>query len=338
MRLKTATVHAAFCVCLPTPPGSSLNCCPPRGRPARRAEPGKAEASAGPPSGACVNEGAEDAGGGGASEAGRAGRLGGGGGEGPPTSAARSPPLGPTVASQPPLRGSPQAGPECRNNSPATGVIQKHPASDRRGRTLATVETCIVERWWKVPLSKEGRQPRVKHRRFRVFCLVEDTKHSPKKPLELILTQTVDDVGSRGDIVLVHRSFGRNELLFKNRAVYASPENKQIFEEENQLRREGKLPKLQTHTGEKTVRFLRKCTLEIGVNDCDEWQLTDAIVARHFLRNLGVVVPPHTLKLPDEPITELGEYWCEVTSQYNLGNGRVKLLSKKGRLEEGVAQ
>ncbi|XP_061462435.1 large ribosomal subunit protein bL9m isoform X3 [Rhineura floridana] len=217
MRLKTATVHAAFCVCLPTPPGSSLNCCPPRGRPARRAEPGKAEASAGPPSGACVNEGAEDAGGGGASEAGRAGRLGGGGGEGPPTSAARSPPLGPT------------------------------------------------------------------------------------------------DVGSRGDIVLVHRSFGRNELLFKNRAVYASPENKQIFEEENQLRREGKLPKLQTHTGEKTVRFLRKCTLEIGVNDCDEWQLTDAIVARHFLRNLGVVVPPHTLKLPDEPITELGEYWCEVT-------------------------
>ncbi|XP_061462436.1 large ribosomal subunit protein bL9m isoform X4 [Rhineura floridana] len=190
----------------------------------------------------------------------------------------------------------------------------KGPPPQQRGlRLSAPLETCIVERWWKVPLSKEGRQPRVKHRRFRVFCLVEDTKHSPKKPLELILTQTVDDVGSRGDIVLVHRSFGRNELLFKNRAVYASPENKQIFEEENQLRREGKLPKLQTHTGEKTVRFLRKCTLEIGVNDCDEWQLTDAIVARHFLRNLGVVVPPHTLKLPDEPITELGEYWCEVT-------------------------
>lgn len=25
------------------------------------------------------------------------------------------------------------------------------------------------------------------------------------------------------------------------------------------------------------------------------------------------MVPPHALKLPDEPITEYGEYWCEVT-------------------------
>lgn len=28
---------------------------------------------------------------------------------------------------------------------------------------------------------------------------------------------------------------------------------------------------------------------------------------------LGVVVAPHALKLPEEPITQWGEYWCEVT-------------------------
>lgn len=28
---------------------------------------------------------------------------------------------------------------------------------------------------------------------------------------------------------------------------------------------------------------------------------------------LGVVVAPHALKLPEEPITRWGEYWCEVT-------------------------
>ena len=44
-----------------------------------------------------------------------------------------------------------------------------------------------------------------------------------------------------------------------------------------------------------------------------KWELNPETVARHFLRNLGVVVAPHALKLPEEPITQRGEYWCEVT-------------------------
>uniref|UniRef100_A0A8C5WYR7 Large ribosomal subunit protein bL9m n=1 Tax=Laticauda laticaudata TaxID=8630 RepID=A0A8C5WYR7_LATLA len=183
-----------------------------------------------------------------------------------------------------------------------------------RGLSLsAPRETVVVERWWKVPLSKKGREPRIKHPRFSIFRLVEDLKHRPKEPLELILTEPVEDVGNRGETVLVHRSFGRNHLLFHNRAVYASPENKKFFEEENRLREEGKLPRLQSHSGMKTVRFLKNCTLEIGVNECDQWELTKEIVCRHFLRNLGVVVPPQALTLPEEPITQLGSYWCDVT-------------------------
>ncbi|ETE63765.1 39S ribosomal protein L9, mitochondrial, partial [Ophiophagus hannah] len=143
----------------------------------------------------------------------------------------------------------------------------------------ALQETVVVERWWKVPLSKKDREPRIKHPRFRVFRLVEDLKHRPKEPLELILTEPVEDVGNRGETVFVHRSFGRNHLLFHNRAVYASPENKKFFEEENRLREEGKLPRLQSHSGMK----------------------------------LGVVVPPQALTLPEEPITQLGSYWCDVT-------------------------
>nr|KAF6397353.1 mitochondrial ribosomal protein L9 [Rousettus aegyptiacus] len=44
-----------------------------------------------------------------------------------------------------------------------------------------------------------------------------------------------------------------------------------------------------------------------------KWELTPEIVARHFLKNLGVVVAPHALKLPEEAVTRRGEYWCEVT-------------------------
>uniref|UniRef100_A0A8C0XL27 Large ribosomal subunit protein bL9m n=1 Tax=Castor canadensis TaxID=51338 RepID=A0A8C0XL27_CASCN len=172
--------------------------------------------------------------------------------------------------------------------------------------------TVIVERWWKVPLAGEGRKPRL-HRRHRVYKLVEDTKHRPKENLELILTQSVEELGVRGDLVSVKKSVGRNRLLPQGLAVYASPENKKLFEEEKLQRQEGKLEKIQTKAGEATVKFLKSCHLEVGMKNNVKWELNPEIVARHFFKNLGVVVAPHALKLPEEPITRWGEYWCEVT-------------------------
>lgn len=177
----------------------------------------------------------------------------------------------------------------------------------------APLETVILERWWKVPLAKIGRAPRTKHRRYRVLRLIEDTKHSPKQPMELILTDSVEGLGIRGDFVLVDKSYGRNKLLARNLAVYPSPENKKMFEEEAKLLQEGKLAKAQTLSGIKTIRFLQSCHLEVGMKDDVKWELTPEIVARHFLKSLRVMVPPYAVKLPDEPITQLGEYWCEVT-------------------------
>lgn len=96
-----------------------------------------------------------------------------------------------------------------------------------------------------------------------------------------------------------------------------------------------------------TLSFLRSCRLEVGMKNNVKWELNSEIVARHFLKNvsgsavngaggaawegsLGVVpppnsppprlvpqlrvfVPPHAVKLPEEPITRWGEYWCDVT-------------------------
>ncbi|XP_074785087.1 large ribosomal subunit protein bL9m [Athene noctua] len=173
--------------------------------------------------------------------------------------------------------------------------------------------TVVVERWWQVPLSKEGRQPRLHPRRHRVYRLVEDTKHLPRGELELILTQAVEDLGHRGDVVSVKKSLGRNKLLPQGLAVYASPENRRMFEEEKKLHQEGKAVATQTLSGERTLRFLRKSRLEVGMKNNVKWELNPEIVARHFFKNLRVFVPPHALKLPEEPITRWGEYWCDVT-------------------------
>uniref|UniRef100_A0A2K6AE88 Large ribosomal subunit protein bL9m n=1 Tax=Mandrillus leucophaeus TaxID=9568 RepID=A0A2K6AE88_MANLE len=188
--------------------------------------------------------------------------------------------------------------PRHEGNSP--GLARDFSLSQNRG-------TVIVERWWKVPLAGEGRKPRL-HRRHRVYKLVEDTKHRPKENLELILTQSVENIGVRGDLVSVRKSLGRNGLLPQGLAVYASPENKKLFEEEkSEGQRLGEIKQLFS------LKFLKSCRLEVGMKNNVKWELNPEIVARHFFKNLGVVVAPHTLKLPEEPITRWGEYWCEVT-------------------------
>ncbi|XP_062265888.1 39S ribosomal protein L9, mitochondrial [Platichthys flesus] len=187
-------------------------------------------------------------------------------------------------------------------------------ASARSFSLTPAQNTVVVERWWKVPLSKVGSPPRLNPRRHRVYKVVEDTKNAPKEKMELILTQTVPKLGGRGDTVFVKKSIGRNKLLPQALAVYSSPENKQMFEEELRLLREGRPEdRIQTRTGQLTIDFLKRSKLQIIKMPSEEFQLTKEVVCRQFLKKLGVVVPPHTLSLPFEPIKELGDYWCEVT-------------------------
>uniref|UniRef100_A0A803YP64 Large ribosomal subunit protein bL9m n=1 Tax=Meleagris gallopavo TaxID=9103 RepID=A0A803YP64_MELGA len=57
-------------------------------------------------------------------------------------------------------------------------------------------------------------------------------------------------LGSRGDIISVKKSVGRNRLLPQGLAVYASPENRRLFEEEKQ-NQEGQMEAIQTQSGER---------------------------------------------------------------------------------------
>lgn len=178
----------------------------------------------------------------------------------------------------------------------------------------ACKNTVIVERCWNVPLSKEGKPPKLHPRRHRVYRLVDDTKHKPQDKMELILTQTVPKLGGRGDTVFVKKSLGRNKLLLQGLAVYPSQENKDMFAEEIRLLREGRPEdRVQTRTGQLTVEFLKKAHLEVPMHTSIQYSLTKEIVCRQFLRRLGVFVPTHALTLPEEPITGPGEYWCNVT-------------------------
>ncbi|XP_063040683.1 39S ribosomal protein L9, mitochondrial [Engraulis encrasicolus] len=178
----------------------------------------------------------------------------------------------------------------------------------------ASRNTVVVERWWQIPLSKEGSPPRLNPRRHRIYKLVEDTKHAPKEKMELILTQAVPKLGGRGDTVQVPKSIGRNKLLPQGLAVYPSPENQAMFVHEKKQLREGKLEdRVQTSSGQKTAEFLRKAKLVVPLHTSKEYQISKEIIGRYFQKELGMIVPTHAITLPEEPITTVGESWCEVT-------------------------
>ncbi|XP_073493287.1 large ribosomal subunit protein bL9m [Phyllobates terribilis] len=184
----------------------------------------------------------------------------------------------------------------------------------RLPRVTHTRGTVIVERWWNVPLAKKGEEPYLHPRRHRIYRVLEDTMHGPKDKMALILTQNVHKLGNRGDTVQVDKRQGRNKLLVQGLAVYASPENKEMFEEERKMQQAGELGgKKQTWTGEMTVNYLKKSRLTVEMRTNVKWKLSKEIVARQLLKSLGVVAPADAVKIPDDPITRFGEYWCEVT-------------------------
>lgn len=194
-------------------------------------------------------------------------------------------------------------------------LLRVPPGAAVRSLSLTPAQhTVVVERWWQVPLSKKGSPPRLYPRRHRVYKLVEDTQHNPQQKMELILTQTVPKLGGRGDTVFVKKSVGRNKLLPQGLAVYASPENKEMFAEEIKLLQEGKSEeRLQTRTGQLTVDFLKRIKLNIHQMPTEDFQVTKEVVCRAFLKKFLLVVPPHALALEQEPLKEVGDYWCEVT-------------------------
>ncbi|XP_072304058.1 large ribosomal subunit protein bL9m [Eucyclogobius newberryi] len=194
-------------------------------------------------------------------------------------------------------------------------LLRVQPGAAIRSLSLSPAQhTAVVERWWQVPLSKKGSPPRLHPRRHKIYKLVEDKKHQPQEKMELILTQTVPKLGGRGDTVFVKKSVGRNKLLAEGLAEYASPENKKLFAEELKMRQEGKSEeRLQTRTGQMTVDFLKRTKLNINQMPTEDFQVTKEVVCRQFQRKFLLVVPLNALTLQQEPIKELGDYWCEVT-------------------------
>ncbi len=126
--------------------------------------------------------------------------------------------------------------------------------------------------------------------------------------MEVILKETIDNLGREGDIVNVKPGFGRNYLLPQQKAVAANASNVAIFEK-NQAEIQVRL-KEENKAAEAIAKKLAGTTLTIAMLTGDEERLFGSVtsmdIAAKLAENTGVEVDKKNILL-QEPIKEIGD-------------------------------
>lgn len=136
-------------------------------------------------------------------------------------------------------------------------------------------------------------------------CHTNDLKENT---MEVILKETIDNLGREGDIVNVKPGFGRNYLLPQQKAVAANTSNIAIFEK-NQAEIQVRL-KEESKAAEAIAKKLAGTTLTIAMLTSDEVRIfgsvTSSDIAAKLTEDTGVAIDKKSILL-QEPIKELGE-------------------------------
>lgn len=148
--------------------------------------------------------------------------------------------------------------------------------------------------------------------------------------VEVVLKETLEHLGSIGDVVRVRRGYARNYLLPRGLAVVASRGNvRQIeHEKEVQAQRIAKLRAEQEHL----VEELSKVTVMVAKEAGEDGKLFGSVTSNDVIEGLkakGVEadIDKKKLIMPDQPIKEVGSYEVGVKLPYGL-TATVKLEVK----------
>ncbi|XP_076439023.1 large ribosomal subunit protein bL9m-like [Babylonia areolata] len=204
----------------------------------------------------------------------------------------------------------------------------RHLLASSREAPLINMEqvrtTVIMEQEFPPRLAKKGYLPKVKLKN-RILRMVDRTHDQRTPDITCIMTDFVDGVGMRGDVVTVKRRLFRNRLQPAGLAVYASPENMEKFAKEKKEKGIVDEEKLLGVFGEMTLRQLSGLYLRVPMSGDHPWVLSPKHV-RIALRKTGIEAKEHCITLPQHPITGPEEFSFSITI-----NG-VKSTMAKGRV------
>ena len=130
--------------------------------------------------------------------------------------------------------------------------------------------------------------------------------------MEVILKETIKNLGEIGDIVTVKPGYGRNYLIPTGKAAYATPENLRILsQEKEELERKQQAEKELIRARSKEFENLRLTIKANVTEEGNHYGSIGTIDIVNSANNMGKEIERSEVNLPDGPIKSIGEH--EVT-------------------------
>ncbi|MDH3199539.1 MAG: 50S ribosomal protein L9 [Myxococcales bacterium] len=139
--------------------------------------------------------------------------------------------------------------------------------------------------------------------------------------VEVVLKESLEHLGSIGDVVRVRRGYARNYLLPRGLAVVASRGNVRQIEHEKAVQAQ-RVAKLRADQ-EAIVSELAEITIMVAKEAGEDGKLFGSVTSNEVIeglkaKDLKIEIDKKKLVMPDQPIKEVGSYEVGVKLPYGL--------------------
>jgi len=149
--------------------------------------------------------------------------------------------------------------------------------------------------------------------------------------MQVILLEKVRNLGNLGDCVDVKPGYGRNFLIPQNKAVFATKQNLEMFEQRRaELEKNAALNFAKAQ--ERAVKF-NDIVVEIAAQASDEGKLYGSVGIAEIcdaLKAKGIEISKRELAMPNGPIYSIGDFVVQVNLHSDVvANLQVSVVSAK---------
>lgn len=187
----------------------------------------------------------------------------------------------------------------------------KAAASSTKRALLKSVQStaCVQVRTTKIlrrvatprPSKLWYKTPRTLRKEHFIYEYEEITEFKKKPNIDVILTEFVEGLGNKWDIVSVEPVYGLTHLIVPGLATYMTPENLKL-RDEMRVAKEDLGPVYSSPFSPVTLRMLKSTIVRLPMNQEQGWAV-EPWHLRIALRQAGITVPEESIELPETPIT-----------------------------------
>lgn len=149
--------------------------------------------------------------------------------------------------------------------------------------------------------------------------------------MQVILLDKVRNLGNLGDCVDVKPGYGRNFLIPQNKAVFATNENKAMFEK-RRAELEKNAAAAFAKAQERAVK-INDLSLEIAAQASDEGKLYGSVGVAEIVEAVkakNLEICKREIQMPEGPIYSIGEYDIEVILHSDVvANLKISVIAAK---------